>query len=404
MKRLIVVFFLLQFTYTVNSQNHIFVLVDISKSITQSQLADAKQELFEIMNNSRLLKSSVSQGNQSDLVNFKLNQGDRLAIVEFGNLQTTLSINPRPVTIQNIASDLNNCLNSISWLSRDLQTYYVLAKAKIAEYAKNNHISQYRLYIISDNIQDDFGPNGKSNYGNDYIRNLAEGYNSSTNPVSETGYTIIKFSAQSDFKLSFSPGVDVSKYNLPPIPPILGGPGGSGSSDNSGVSGNESLKIELTSFKGGTPQKPIVVKDSKFTISWFCKNAPSNAQYNIRLSPIDNPGEKSLVFKSSGNSYNLQNIGDGKWKITVSTVSSNFIALSATTTIEINSGGSMLLLWLLFIAAIAAGSYWYMNKIKEDKLKKLNSIPSDKYISRGSATNTNTNTNTNITSNNTGYF
>src|ERR1039457_4660326 len=94
MKRLLAILGIFLFSLTAYSQNNVFVLVDVSKSISPGQLIDAKQALTEVLTGSTLTKAFVTQGKQQDLINFKLTQGDKLAIGRFGSLQTTLAIAP----------------------------------------------------------------------------------------------------------------------------------------------------------------------------------------------------------------------------------------------------------------------------------------------------------------------
>src|SRR6218665_3363587 len=218
MLRLFTVLSLLIGALPAYAQNDVFVLVDVSKSVTQTDLNNAKQALAEVLTDLPLSKAFVAQGNQSDMANFKLASGDKLAVAKFGSLQTTLAINPASFQIQNVGADVSQVLNSSVWMPTDYQTYLTLAKAKIAEYAKKNKIVKYKLCLISDNLNDDYGRGRKPNYPDDYTRNLVEDYNSSTNPVSEGGYTRLKFDPGSFFALSFF-SVDISKYNLPPITP-----------------------------------------------------------------------------------------------------------------------------------------------------------------------------------------
>ena len=215
MKRSFLAVFLIIYSFITYSQSNVFVLVDVSKSVSQVDLNNAKLTLSEVLIGTNLSKAFVSQGSQGDLARFNLKQGDRLSIAKFGSLNTTLAINPVQTTIQNINADVSLALGSNNWVPTDNQTYFTLAKAKIAEFAKGNNIFKYKLYIISDNVNDDFGPGGKPNYPDDYTRNLAEGYNTSSNPISEAGFTKLKFSTSSLFTLSFSPEVDVSKYSPP---------------------------------------------------------------------------------------------------------------------------------------------------------------------------------------------
>jgi hypothetical protein len=335
---------------SVHSQNYVFVLVDVSKSITKDQLSDAKQALTEVLTGSALTKAFVAQGKPQDLTNFKIMQDDKLAIVKFGSLQTTLAINPNPTLIQNASVDISQVINSSSWTPTDLQTYITLAKAKIAEYAINHQIAKYKLYLISDNVQDDYGPGGKPNYPDDYTRNLAEGYNTSMNQVNEAGYTKIKFGASSLFTLSFSPNVDISKYSLP-----VGTPP-SGTTDDI----ISTPTIVLTAFANGKKDKPKETNSNSFSITWSC-SCPAGSIFNVLLTQVDG-GTYKQKKSSTANSVKFDDVPSGKFKIVVSTPNAN----SAITFVETPANNFLLILLLLLI--IVTGLVVY--KVWNDKRKK----------------------------------
>lgn len=384
MKRLYTILSLIICTLSVYSQNNVFVLVDVSLSVKPSELNDAKQALNEVLTGSQLSKAFVSQGSQQDLVNFKMAQGDKLAIAKFGSLQTTLAINPSPTAIQNVNADVSQVLNSTSWTPTDGQTYITLAKAKIAEYAKNHNITKYKLYVISDNIQDDYGKAGKPNYPDDYTRNLAEGYNTSTNPVSESGYTKLKFDKAKDFTLSFSPNVDVSKYTLPGgTPPAI-------------VDTNtENAAITITSPPEAKKGKEHEIKTETVNINWTCNNCPQGIKYTVLVSQYDGgkfrEAKKDLVANTA--TFKLP---DGKFRITVS--ASNTTASSDYTHVCVSTGGyGWLIFLLLLIVAIAIG-YYFWNKKRQEKIDVFASNKADDIFSKNSGGTTSSN------SSNTDYF
>ena len=148
MNKLTIILFLILCTFSLYAQNNVFVLVDVSRSVGQNELDYAKQALKEVLTGSQLSRAFVSQGSEQDLVNFRLAPGDNLAIVKFGSLTTTLAISPNPSVIQNIQADVSQVSNSIRWEPTDQQTYITLAKAKIAEYAKNHNITEYNRHIL----------------------------------------------------------------------------------------------------------------------------------------------------------------------------------------------------------------------------------------------------------------
>jgi hypothetical protein len=371
MKRLCTIFFLFLTTVSANAQNNIFVLVDVSLSVKLDELNNAKQALNEVLTGSQLTRAFVSQGSQQDLVNFKIAQGDKLAISKFGSLQTTLAINPNSTTIQNVNADVSQVLNSASWIPSDGQTYLTLAKAKIAEYAKNNNIVKYKLYVISDNIQDDYGKGGKPNYPNDYTRNLAEGYNTSSNPVSESGYTKLKFTANSFFALSFSPNVDVSKYSLP------GGNNANPLQPPISVIGIPS--ITFTSFADGKNDKPKPTNSNSFAISWTC-NCPAGTTFNVALTEIDGGKFRDFSKKNiQGNSVKFTDIPSGKFKIVVTALN----VKAAFTYIETPSGGYGIVIFLLILIIAGAIGYYLWNKKRHEKIEVFETNKTDDIFSKG---------------------
>jgi hypothetical protein len=367
MKRLLIIFYIILCTEIGFSQNHIYILVDISKSITQEELTKAKQTLFEVMTGSNLTNAFVSAGKSEDLKKFKLTNGDNISISNFGNLQTSLSINPNPLQFKGNTDEFTQYLNSIDWTPKDNQTYYTLAKAKIAEYSKNHGIDNYKLYILSDNIQDDYGAGGKPSYPNIQVQNLTEGYNTSTNVVSESGSTKLKFSASSNFALTFIPKVDISHFTL--------------TTDNTVVAPS----ITLTSLADGTKNNPKSVTSKAFTISWNC-NCPADTKFNVALTQIDGGNYRDLSKKNIvSNSVKFSDVPSGKYKIVVSTPDAN----SAMTYIQIPSSG--LGLWIVLLLFLAGGitGYYFWNKKRQEKIEAYSTDQSEDIFTKGTGTTSN---------------
>lgn len=369
---------------SVYAQNNVFVLVDVSLSVKPNELSDAKQALNEILTGSQLSKAIISQGSPQDLVNFKMTQGDKLAIAKFGSLQTTLAINPSPTTIQNVNADVSQVLNSASWTPTDGQTYITLAKAKIAEFAKNHNITKYKLYVISDNIQDDYGKGGKPKYPDDYTRNLAEGYNTSTNPVSESGYTKLKFDKMKDFTLSFSPNVDVSRYTLPGgTPPVI-------------VDTNTTnAVITISSPPEAKKGKEHEVKVETVNINWNCPTCPTGTKYTVLVAQYDGGKFREIKKDLVANTATFK-LPDGKFRITVST--SNTTASSDYTCISVSTCGYGWLIFLLILITAIGIGYYFWNKKRQDKIDVFASNQADDIFSKSSGGTTSSN------SSNSDYF
>lgn len=376
MKRLFSILFFLLSVIILQAQEHVFILVDVSKSVKQHELNDARQAINEILTGRQPSKAFISQGNQQDLANFKIKQNDKLSVSRFGSLNTTQAINPAPVTIQNIDTDVNQALNSITWTPTDGQTYMTLAKAKIAEYAKNHNVSKYRLYIISDNINDDYGPNGRPNYPADgYTQNLAEGYNTSTNPVNEAGYTKLKFSQSSDFTISLSPGVDVSKYNLPAT-----------ATTASAVNNDGTPTISISSAQKGKKGNEYKLKADKLNLNWTCTNCPEGVKYTVNISQYDGGKLKETKKDLTANNLTIK-LPDGKYRITVS--ASNVSSSSDTTFVNVNTGGYGWLVFLLIIIAGAGAGYYFWNKKRQEKIESYSDHTNDDIFTQKSGSNTN---------------
>jgi len=370
---------------SVYAQNNIFVLVDVSKSVTQPDLNNAKQALTEVLTGSSLTNAQIYKGASTDLIKFKLSSGDKLSIAKFGSCQTTNAISPSQSNITNVAGDVSSVLNSISWIPTDNNTFIVLAKAKIAEYAKANSITNYKLCIITDNIQTDFSK-GKLTYCSNAAKDLAESYNSGSNSVTEGVYTKLKFNSNSDFTISFIQNVDVSKYTLPggnninpppPPPPVTGTP-----------------SITLTSFADGKKDKPKPTSSNTFTISWIC-NPPQNVTFNVMLTEMDGGKFKDLSKKNiQDNSVKYTNIPSGKFKIVVSAIGVN----SATTIIETPSSSYGWLIFLLILIAAIGIGYYFWNKKRQEKIDVFASNKADDIFSKNSGGTTSSN------SSNSDYF
>jgi hypothetical protein len=209
------------------------------------------------------------------LSKFKLNLGDKLSISRFGSCPTTLAITPSLNGINNLNTDITNTLNSISWSPTDNNTFILLAKAKIADFAVRNNITKYKLIIITDNIQTDFAK-GKLNYCSTDAKVLAESYKSGSNPVIEGVYTLLKYTPSADFTIHLIQSVDVSKYNpggagiiIPPMP-----------SDSTSV-------ISITSPLKAKKGKEHELQSEAVNINWTCTNCPKGIKYTILASQYD---------------------------------------------------------------------------------------------------------------------
>jgi len=351
MKRLVIA---LGFCLTIlmtYGQDNIFVLVDKSKSVKQSDQLQARQLLVNILSGTQV---DGSVWRQSGNYSFRqVAPGTKFMIMPFGDKATVMNYSAL-INIIGAASDIANYVNLYypTQLTDDW-TFITLAKARLAEIAKENGIDTYQLIFISDNTSDDFG--GNAGY-NTYEQELVNTYNTNDNPVTEHPGTRFVLIDNPRFSL-FSQMIDVSRYTSPRTSPIS--------------QKKETLKIELTSLDGGTSRDPILVKDNKFTVSWICRNAPENALYKVRLTPLNQRGVKAQTNSVTGNYCNFQNINNGRWRITVSSAKDEFKASSANSVIEVKGRSSLWLLWLILLSGILGGGYFYWKKKKDERIKRL---------------------------------
>ena len=298
MRRLLFVLITVFSLITIKAQETVFVLVDVSLSIKPDELSDAKQALTEVLTGQQLSKAIFVAGTEKDL-NFKLKPNDRLAISTFGSFRTTQNIFPYLTTIKNVNNDVEQILNTVTWMPRDKQTYYTLGKAKIAAFAKERRINSYRLVIISDNINDDYGKDGRPDYErDDYCQKLCTEYGTVSNPVSEAAYIKLKFDSKKEFCLSFSPKVDVDKYTPPPFQPT-----------NNGITITTPIKSKIGN--------EYELNNGTVTVAWVCKNCPNGTIYQCYVEGYDgtNFSELKDTLSNTSTQFKLQN---GKYRIIVS--------------------------------------------------------------------------------------
>ena len=372
MKQLYTILSLFICTLSVYSQNNVFVLVDVSKSVTQNNLNDAKQALTEVFTGGTSSVGSIIKGTISDLYKFKLNTGDNLSVSRFGSCQTTWAITPSLNGINNFNTDVTNTLNSISWSPTDNNTFIVLAKAKIAEYAVRNSITNYKLIIITDNIQTDFAK-GILNYCNPDAKALAESYKSG---VIEGVYTILKFSPTADFTIHLIQSVDVSKYTLPGVTPPT-------------IIDAENPAITITSPPEAKKGNEHEVKTEAVTITWNCPTCPQGTKYTVLVSQYDYDGKKFRDTKECDLPTATFPLPDGKFRITVS--ASTTTASSDYTCISVSTGGYGWLLFLLILIVGGAVAYYIWNKKRQEKIDVFATNKADDIFSKSSGGTTSSN-------------
>ncbi len=358
MKRaLIIIFFLFSGFYSY-TQDVVFVLVDVSGSVKKEDLAAAKQTLTDVLTGSPLTNAFVPSnlGSLKDIVQCRLKVGDKLVIMKFGNKETVLNNNPMPTDIQNSPGDIYQAISSFyPLIPTDNKTYLTLAKAKVAEFAKGMKLKQYRLYTISDNISDDYGPNGKPDY-TDSERELAQSYGTTSSGIRTGTSTKVKLNNPSnrDYVLEFVHSIDISNYT-PPGNTII-------------IPPDSTSQIRITTFSGGTKTKPVKVKGSNINISWSCANCPEGAKFTLTVSGTSGNKNRPKIPALSSQSYSLNNLSGGDYRISVS--GQNFNAGSDTVYITVKSGGGGALIWILLLIAAAVVGWWIWKNKRQKKLEE----------------------------------
>jgi|WetSurMetagenome_2_1015567.scaffolds.fasta_scaffold00376_18 hypothetical protein len=390
------IIFLILLTFQLNGQENVFVLIDVSKSGARLyKEIEGENLILDIVSagysNSKYPEWKVLDETISDINIKKIIAGNGASLISNNSIVGLIEIGDYNRHLEKKSFSRISSSNSYSdfikdnypkdvW--KDNNTIIDLPVAWLASFLKSQNLKEYYLFILSDEQQDKGNPGSKIQFSQEDNKLIADYGKGSRKP--EKICTLNANLSNAGMFLTIWK-IDLSSNPIPP-------------NNNTGIiiPPPETCIIELTSLKGGTSTNPIEVKGKQITISWFCKNAPDGAQYKIRFSPVDNQNQKAQSFTSSGNSYNIANILDGKWRISITPGSDNFVATSANTIINVNTGGNLWFIWLLLIAGFGYGGYWYWKKTQNDKLKKLNSISdTDSFIS-GSTINTK--------SENSGYF
>jgi len=370
MKWLKIILPFLFFSQLALAQNDVFVLVDISKSIYKSDLENARQALSDVLVGNPLSNATVSFGSAADLSKFKLITGDKLYIIKFGDKSTTLNPYAPPCVIHNIPADITQQLDAFfPTTPTDSKTYLTLAKAKVVEFAKNNKIGIYKLYLITDNITDDYGPNGKPDF-TQYERDLTQSVGTGSNPILIAPSVKLRLNdlRNKDYALEFIPSVNVVNVVIPQQPPVINQP----------VASSNVAQIKMTTNAGGRKNKEIELKDDNLGISWSCSNYPAGGTYTVVVSSYE--GEKyKEIRKDQATGFSLK-LPDGKFKVMV--MAENFKAISATTYVEVSTGGSLWFLWLILIAGILFAVYKWLKK-KQNNKNMTPSRRSDIYTKKG---------------------
>ncbi len=307
MKKFLLIFILIFSAFNTKAQKNIFVLVDVSKSVKSYQLDDAKAALREIFTTGKVTNGMVVGGNPSDLQFFKLQSNDRIAINAFGDLPTSANIIPIIKIVNNPDNDIDKILNSMVWIPRDQLTYLTLARAKIAEFAKKHQINNYLLIEITDNANDDYGHNGKADYqGNTYLEDLITQYNTTSNKVSDNGWTKVAFGNDKKFLVSLTSGVNISKYTPPAFRPTNDG-------------------ITITHPSQTKKGAEFEINDATFTLAWDCIKCNPNMEFSVSIDGYDGITYSECIDTLKTKSAFLKLTKNGMYQIVVKAKNCNLI-------------------------------------------------------------------------------
>lgn len=340
-------------------QGYVFVLVDVSKSVDPADLREGRLALRDVLLGQQPTNTIEYGGQNSDLSKFRVQPGDKLVILCFGEKSTVASWQNRiyPVTMSRLPDDVVDYVEK-NYPSRltDNRTYLSLAKARVAEYAKSQNLSSYRLYLVTDNVNDDF--NGKDPSYTSAEQDLINGYGTVAHPVKEQPFTrlLLKNSRNQAFSIELVPEVDISKY----VPPGQNGSNSSSGSVSSPTAPEGHPVIKLISYAGGELQKPVLVKTEDLNITWQCNDCPAGTKYNVYVGEIEGRGYKERKPNLSSTSVPVRLPGSGKYRIRVTDALNN--AQGATTYIELESSGLGWVIALLILGGMAALGFVWWNR------------------------------------------
>ncbi|MDO5980943.1 hypothetical protein [Flavivirga spongiicola] len=364
MKKSILLLFILSFvsikTYT---QEHVIILVDVSKSINQDHFRQAKEVvknfvLGESIKNKNFMlnmdsKTFIKPESGIPLIS----SGKKLLIMPFGETKwMNGSFTPKIIRTKNDITAYFD--SSYPKYVTDQRTYLNLAKAKAAQTAKSQGMDKYILLIVSDNISDDYGgPNSKPIY-TAAQRHLINNFATLSNPYVAPLHGKIDFNLDNNFEIRIH-HADVSKwtYTLPasvvkdtPIDSVC--------------------KLKFTSYANGSRKKAKNIEANPITLRWAVNDAPKGTNFTLSIRSTSGNKENNMTFSTTSNFYKIE-LPNDTYKITISSP----ICLPDTTYISINvgNGGGGILLFIVLLGALGFGGYQFYKKRQEKKLQRLSS-------------------------------
>ncbi|MEL7003959.1 MAG: hypothetical protein AAFN93_14650 [Bacteroidota bacterium] len=375
------IFFLFQLGLC--AQEHVVVLVDVSKSIKQSHFVEARSTVRQLLIGEKITSSNFTADldtkSKVTLGKAFIGKGSKVLIMPFG--ETKWMVGPfSPKVMRNFPKDLDQYFEAIYPKSvTDNKTYLQLAEAKAAQVAKSQGMERYYLLIVSDNINDDYGPSKRPVYTKAQ-RHLLDNFRMESHPYLAPKQGTIDFTPDDFYNIRLF-YVNLDKWNYTPPSPIPGP-----STKSTPLEEDEYCELQFTSYTGGTQRKKKKVEAERVTFRWKATGAPDGTQYNLSIIGLDDK-ENSLNKKGlRRNSFSAE-LPNGAYRVTVT----SSICRPATTYLEVDAGGGGggFFLFLLVMGA-GVGGYIAFKKYKKNQSEAKND--------RGNTNHTGT-TNTNSGSN-----
>ena len=300
-KHTFIILITLLYSFLCYSQQDVIVLVDISRSIEQSHFTEARKVVKNILVGEDIkntdftlrpfLNTTLKVGNGNPL----LGSGNKLLIIPFGEPRFwDINYNFEQVTNFDTFFEINYP-NSVT----DSKTYLELAKIKAANTAKKNGVDNYILILVSDNISDDYGSEGKTNY-TAYQSNAVSNFKTVSNPYLEIKQSEITYRYDPSYKITlhtvnikdWKPYAATSTNNTNPVV------------QNDPI--NPTCELKFTSYANGKKDKEKVVKSKGVTFRWSESNKPQDDRYKISIASTTGNRENNISKSGlTSNSYKV---------------------------------------------------------------------------------------------------
>lgn len=360
-------------------QENVFILVDVSGSRAGDAIkGDAKNQMLNLIigqySPNGWSAVNVSDKRISELINKKSNQpllenSSYVCLIPFGEKDTYKKYSL--VQIRNVIDFQDFYNRTYPTKFNDGFTYIQIAEAFTASLAKTYRINDYYMFVITDGLGDQDDTNSKNTYDS-FEDSLLLGWGNESSSIVKNIGALVK----SKYYINLKRVTNVNSTSIPinktieVLPPT----------------------ISLTSYIGGTKDRPKDTNSGSFTVTWNC-NCPTDTKFNVALTQIDGGNYKDLSKKNIvSNSAKFSDVPSGKYKIVVSSSDAN----SAMTYIKIPSSGLGIWIVLLFLLAGGVTGYYIWNKKRQQKIEAYSNDQPEDIFTKGTGTTSN--------SSNTDYF